>query len=334
MRIVVSVGGHALPRRRQGGQPLRCDAEVPSQLDVLRYAATQLAAVAREHELVVVHGQGPLASLVFHGAALADAQADAHLNGSPQSPDPLYPPNPLYPQYSLDMIGAESEGRIGYLLEQEIANRLPAERAVATLLTRVEVRADDPAFADPTQPIGPVHDAETAQRLRTQFGWVMSMVVAEIGPGFRRLVPSPEPLAVVDARPVEWLLERGAVVLCGGGGGIPVVARAGAYAGVEAVIDPDACASLLARRLDADLLIIATDVEAVMADWRGPEQHALGSITTAELRVMVFEPRSMQPKVQAACAFADALGRAAAIGSIARLSELVRGEAGTRVLPV
>jgi carbamate kinase len=310
MRIVISVGGHALPRRRQGGQPPHpAPFEAPSTLDTLRYAAIPLAAVAAEHELVVVHGQGLL------GQSL------------------LMPS--LYP---LDMVGAENEGRIGYLLEQEIANRLPAERAVATLLTRVEVRADDPAFADPAQAIGPVHGADVAQRLRTERGWVMAMVptmaVGEGSPGFRRLVPSPEPLAVVDARPVEWLLERGAVVLCGGGGGIPVVARHGGYAGVEAVIDPDACASLLARRLDADLFIIATDVEAVMAGWRGPEPHALGRITSAELRALAFEPGTMRPKVSAACAFADALGRAAAIGSLARLAELVSGEAGTRVLPV
>ena len=301
MRIVVAVGGNALLRRRES-------ATAQNQLDNVKIAAAQLATVADGNELVVVHGNGPQVGLL---ALQAEAYRDV-------------------PAYPLDMLGAESDGLIGYLLEQEIANRLGPARAVATLLTRVEVGADDPAFDQPSKPIGPVYEPSEALRMSAQRGWAM----AADGSGFRRVVPSPAPRAIVDVRPIEWLLERGAIVICGGGGGIPVLARPEGFVGVEAVIDKDACASLIARRVEADLLVIATDVAAVYADWCGPKQHALGNVTSAELRAGQFAAGSMQPKVLAACEFADTTGRAAVIGALGRIGDLVRGQAGTRVLPI
>ncbi len=302
MRVVIAVGGNALLRRKQ-------PATAQNQLDNVRVAAGGLAAVARRHELIVVHGNGPQVGLLA-------LQSEAYKE---------------VPAYPLDMLGAETDGLIGYLLEQEIGNALGAERCVATLLTRIEVEADDAAFDAPTKPIGPLYDAERARALQRERGWAM----ARDGNAWRRVVPSPMARAIVDARPIGWLLERGAVVVCGGGGGIPVVRDAhDRYHGVEAVIDKDDCAALIAERLDADAFIIATDVDAVQAHWGTPEQRAYGEVTAAELERAVFAAGSMQPKVAAACRFARRTGRAAAIGSLEQIEALVAGEVGTRLLPL
>lgn len=301
MRVVVAVGGNALLRRRQ-------PATAQNQLDNVRVAARGLAAVARQHELIVVHGNGPQVGLL---ALQAEAYHDL-------------------PPYPLDMLGAESGGLIGYLLEQEIGNRLGPERALATLLTRVEVERDDPAFDRPSKPIGPLYGQAHAAQLSREHGWSM----ARDGTGWRRVVPSPAARELVDARPIRWLIEQGAVVICGGGGGIPVLRTGGGWRGVEAVIDKDDSAALIARTIDADALVIATDVDAVYAGWGTPSQHALHELTAAELQRHSFAAGSMQPKVRAACAFANGSGRPAAIGALNDIEALVRGEAGTRVLPV
>jgi carbamate kinase len=302
MRVVIAVGGNALLRRKQV-------ASAQNQLDNVRVAARGLAAVARQHELIVVHGNGPQVGLLA-------LQSEA------------YPDVPAYP---LDMLGAETDGLIGYLLEQEIGNALGGQRTVATLLTRVEVEADDPAFDKPSKPIGPIYGAERALVLKKERGWTMACD----GDAWRRVVPSPAAREIVDVRPIGWLLDRGAVVVCGGGGGIPVALNAqGQWQGVEAVIDKDDCAALIAERLRADALIIATDVEGVYAQWRTPAQHLWREVTAAELEREPFAAGSMQPKVSAACRFVRHSGRSAAIGPLDHIEALAAGDAGTWVLPV
>jgi carbamate kinase len=305
MRVVVAIGGNALLQRREV-------ASASNQLHNVAIATQGLAAVAREHELVVVHGNGPQVGLLALQAEAYDA----------------------VPPYPLDMLGAESIGLVGYLLEQGIANHLEAGapgRTVATLLTRVEVEADDPAFDQPSKPIGPVYSEQRAQALARERGWAISRDGMD---GWRRVVPSPAARALVDVRPIGWLLERGSVVICGGGGGIPVLRNRQGWHGVEAVIDKDDCASLIAQTIDADALVIATDVPAVYAGWGTVNQHALQQLTTNDLSRHAFAEGSMRPKVRAACAFADHSGKPAAIGALKDIEALLKGEAGTRVLPV
>jgi carbamate kinase len=302
MRVVIAVGGNALLRRKQV-------ATAQNQLDNVRVAARGLAAVAQRHELIVVHGNGPQVGLL---ALQSEAYTDV-------------------PAYPLDMLGAETDGLIGYLLEQEIGNALGARRTVATLLTRVEVEADDPAFDAPSKPIGPVYDPQRALALKRERGWVM----ARDGDGWRRVVPSPAARELVDVKPIGWLLQRGAVVICGGGGGIPVVRNAqGQWHGVEAVIDKDDCAALIAERLNADALVIATDVEGVYTQWGTPAQRLWHEVTAAELERERFAAGSMQPKASAACRFVRRSGRSAAIGPLDQIEALTAGDAGTWVLPV
>ncbi len=301
MRLVVALGGNALLRR---DQPPTAD----NQLANIRRAAAQLARVAGPHELVLTHGNGPQVGLLALQAATASGgQA-----------------------YPLDVLGAQTDGMIGYLLEQELANRLSTPREVVTLITRVEVDPRDAAFRHPTKPIGPVYGRAEAERLAAAHGWALM----PDGAGLRRAVASPAPLRVLGLQPMRWLLERGAIVIAAGGGGIPV-ARGDdgplALHGVAAVIDKDLCASLLARELQADLLVIATDVDAVFVDWGLPTQRALGEVTPDNLAGQAFAAGSMAPKVQAALAFVRATGRRAAIGSLEQIEALVAGEAGTQL---
>jgi carbamate kinase len=299
MKLVIAIGGNALLRR---GQVLSAE----NQLENIRRAAAPLARVALAHELVLTHGNGPQVGLLA-------LQSAAY--GSGQS-------------YPLDVLGAQTDGMLGYLLEQELANLLPASRKVATLLTRVEVDLRDPAFGQPTKFIGPVYTQEEAQRLGAQGHWP----TAADGHGFRRVVASPQPVAVLGLDPICWLLERGALVIAAGGGGIPV-ARGddGKLQGVDAVIDKDLCSGLLARDLQADCLVIATDVDAVYLDWGKPTQRALGKVTPHMLAQHVFPAGSMGPKVEAACKFVLATGKKAVIGSLDRVEEMLAGHAGTEV---
>ena len=300
-KIVVALGGNALLRR---GQPLSDE----NQLANIRRAASQIARIAEGHQLVLTHGNGPqIGLLALQLAAYAGGEA-----------------------HPLDLLGAQTDGMIGYLLEQELANLLPG-RTIATLLTRIRVSLDDPAFGAPTKPIGPVYGADEAVRIGREKGWAM----AADGPGFRRVVASPAPLQVLGLPPIEWLLARGALVIAAGGGGIPVAAPADCFRlhGVDAVIDKDACSSLLARELGADLLVIATDVDAVYQDFGLPTQRALGRVTPEALAEWRFAAGSMGPKVQAAVAFVQATGRRAAIGSLDHIEAMVDGTAGTQVQP-
>jgi len=304
MRVVVALGGNALLRRGQ-------DLTAENQRENARDACRALAPVALEHELVISHGNGPQVGLLaLQGAAYTAVDT-----------------------YPLDVLGAQTEGMIGYIIQQELGNELPFERHLATVLTMIEVDADDPAFGDPTKPIGPLYDKEEAAELESQKGWSFK----EDGDRLRRVVPSPPPKRIFEIEPIKALLEQGCVVICAGGGGIPTTytsdpAPAGRrLVGVEAVIDKDLASALLAIDLEADVLAIVTDVDAVYSDWGTPEQRAIKRATPATLGASEFAAGSMGPKVRAACAFVERTGKIAAIGSIAETEALVRGEAGTVV---
>jgi carbamate kinase len=304
MRVVAALGGNALLRR---GEPLTAENQRANALA----ACKALAPVALEHELVISHGNGPQVGLLA-------------LQGSAYTAVDTYP---------LDVLGAQTEGMIGYIIQQELGNELPFERHLATLLTMIEVDARDPAFGNPTKPIGPLYDAEEAARLEAEKGWTFK----PDGDSLRRVVPSPLPMRIFEIEAIKGLLEKGCVVICAGGGGIPTVytdepSPAGRrLVGVEAVIDKDLASALLAEALEADVLAIITDVDAVYADWGTPEQHAIRRATPAELSASEFAEGSMAPKVRAACQFVERTGKRAVIGSIADTAALVRGEAGTVV---
>ncbi|MBK5118154.1 MAG: carbamate kinase [Thermoleophilia bacterium] len=294
---VVALGGNALLPR---GEKL----EATAQLRAARFAAEALAPAAEHHCLVVTHGNGPQVGLL---ALMNDAYAAV---------DP----------YPLDVLDAESEGQIGYVIELELDNAIDAHDTVA-LITRVVVDEDDPAFAEPTKYIGPIYEEATARQLERERGWV----VKRDGSDWRRVVPSPEPRRIVQLPAIRRLVESGFVVVCAGGGGVPVVEEAGGHRGIEAVIDKDLCSALLATDIGADVLVLATDVDAVYLDWGGENQRAIGETTPAELRGDDFPAGSMGPKVEACCRFVEATGRRAAIGSLSALGGLLAGSEGTQV---
>jgi carbamate kinase len=304
MRLVVALGGNALLRR---GQALTAE----NQRANARSACRALAPLALEHELVISHGNGPQVGLLaLEGAAYTAV-------------DP----------YPLDILGAQTEGMIGYLIQQELGNELPLATPLATLLTLVEVAGDDPAFGDPTKPIGPIYTKDEADRLGADKGWAFRLD----GTSMRRVVPSPVPRHIFGLDPVEWLLERGCVVICAGGGGIPVmytdepVAAGRRLTGVEAVIDKDLASAVLASELAADALLIVTDVDAVYSDWGTPDKRAIRRASPQALSNSEFAAGSMGPKVRAACMFVEQTGGLAVIGSIDDTPALLRGEAGTVV---
>jgi carbamate kinase len=296
--VVIALGGNALLRR---GEPL--DAGV--QRSNVKLAAEAVAEVARGHDVVLTHGNGPQVGLL----ALQNASF------------------PDVAPYPLDILDAETEGMVGYLLEQELGAHLPPEW-LATLLTQVVVAADDPAFTHPTKPVGPVYGEETARALAAARGWT----IAPDGSGWRRVVASPEPLRIVELATIKVLVHHGVLVTCAGGGGIPVVedGRRG-LRGVEAVIDKDLAAALLARELGADILLLLTDVDGVYEGWGTSDARRIEQAAPSELRAMTLPAGSMGPKVEAACRFVDGGGRFAVIGSMDDSLRLVRGEAGTVV---
>jgi carbamate kinase len=304
VRLVIALGGNALLRR---GEPLTA----ANQRANARIACRAIAPLALEHQLVISHGNGPQVGLLaLQSAAYTAVEA-----------------------YPLDVLGSQTEGMIGYILQQELGNELPFERQLATLLTQVEAWEDDPAFRDPTKPIGPVYSAEEVPALAAEMGWTFR----PDGAGMRRVVPSPQPRRIFGLEPIRWMLDHDCVVICAGGGGIPVMytdepAPAGRrLVGVEAVIDKDLASALLAIELHADVLVIATDVDAVYKDWGTPAQQAISHATPAALSQAEFAAGSMGPKVRAACWFVEQTGGRAVIGSIADAAALARGEAGTVV---
>jgi carbamate kinase len=310
MRVVVALGGNALLRR---GQAMTSD----NQRENVKTACRELAPIAAQHELVIAHGNGPQVGLLaLQGAAYTEV--------------------PIYP---LDILGAETQGMIGYLVEQELGNLLPFDKPLATILTMIEVDHDDPAFENPSKPIGPIYDRATADSMAREKEWVFKAD----GDHFRRVVPSPRPRRIFELRQIRWLLERGAVVICAGGGGIPVM-----YAdhqgpaddgpdrqlvGVEAVIDKDLASSLLSSGIEADYFVMATDADAVYVDFGKPAQKAIARAHPQALLELSahFAPGSMLPKVQAACEFVAATGHKAAIGGLDDIEQMLAGTAGTIV---
>ena len=279
-------------------------ADARTQRRNVAVAVRAIAELAGEHDVVVTHGNGPQIGLLA-------LQGEAYAGERP---------------YPLDVLGAESEGMVGYLLDQELTNDLSG-RPVATLLTQVLVDRDDPAFASPTKPIGPVYDERVARELASERGWS----IAPEGNRYRRVVPSPEPRAIVELPTIRLLVEAGVLVVCVGGGGIPVVEAEGRLHGVEAVIDKDLAAALLATGLDADALLLLTDVPAVEADWGTPRARPLREASVAELGAIGFAAGSMGPKVEAARRFAQRTEGLAAIGALGDAAAILRGERGTRI---
>ncbi|HEX7073429.1 MAG TPA: carbamate kinase [Hyphomicrobiaceae bacterium] len=301
MRIVVALGGNALLKR---GEPMTADAQRRN----VKVAAEALAPVARDHQLVISHGNGPQVGLLA-------------LQGASYKPGEAYP---------LDVLGAETEGMIGYMIEQELGNLLPFEVPFATLLTMIEVDPDDPGFRSPTKFVGPVYDKAGADRIAKEKEWIFKAD----GDKWRRVVPSPEPKRIFEIRPIRWLLDRGTIVIAAGGGGIPTMYERDAdrrLIGVEAVIDKDLASELLARELDADLFIMATDASGVYVNWGEPDAKAIHRASPAAMREYQFPAGSMGPKVDAACRFAQATGKTAAIGALAEIPAIVAGDKGTLV---
>jgi carbamate kinase len=274
----------------------------------VKIAAEAIAPVARDHQVLISHGNGPQVGLLA-------------LQGAAYKADEAYP---------LDVLGAETEGMIGYMIEQELGNLLPFEVPFATLLTMIEVDPDDPGFKNPTKFVGPVYDKTTADRIAKEKGWI----VKADGDKWRRVVPSPEPKRIFEIRPIRWLLEKGVIVIAAGGGGIPTMYERGAdrkLIGVEAVIDKDLASELLARDLKADLFIMATDTPAVFVNWGKPDAMAIHRASPEAMRDLQFPAGSMGPKVDAACRFAEVTGKTAAIGALADIPAIVAGKKGTSI---
>ena len=299
MRIVVALGGNAISRR---GEPIT----IENMRANLRTAAGPLAEVGCEHELVITHGNGPQVGLL----ALQNA---------------AYPDVPAFP---LDVLGAETQGLIGYLIELELRNALAGRKMLTTVLTLVAVDPADPAFADPTKFVGPVYTAEEAARLESERGWAFRLD----GDAPRRVVPSPRPQRVVQVDSARRLLAGGHIVVSSGGGGVPVaIAEDGTFSGVEVVVDKDASTAMLAGALEADMLVLATDADAVMLDWGTPQARAIAEITPDALEAYDFAAGSMGPKVEAACRFVRSGRGRAVIGRLSDLPAILAGTAGTVV---
>ena len=298
MRIVIALGGNALLRRGE-------DMTAENQRKNIQIAVKSLAPIVEDNELVISHGNGPQVGLLSLQSAAYKEVDD----------------------YPLDVLGAQTEGMIGYMIEQELGNLLPIEIPIASILTMVEVDPEDPAFSNPTKPIGPIYTKEEAEELQKVRGWEIKMD----GKDWRRVVASPEPHRIFELRPIHWLLEKGTVVICAGGGGIPTIYnKDGKLEGVEVVIDKDRASSLLAFELEADVLIMATDTEGVFHDWGMKNQKLISKTTPEQIKKYDFDKGSMGPKVEAACSFVERSGQRAVIGSLKDIKEMVDGIAGTQ----
>jgi carbamate kinase len=302
MRIVAALGGNALLRR---GEALTAE----NQRRNIRIAAEALAPIALEHKLVISHGNGPQVGLL----ALQGAQGAAY------NVDESFP---------LDVLDAETEGMIGYIIEQELINLLPVDRSCATLLTQIEVDPEDQAFRHPSKPIGPVYSKAEANCLAKQRGWH----IAQDGENFRRVVASPRPKRIIELGIIGMLVQQGVLVICAGGGGIPVILRKdGSLIGIEAVIDKDLASALLARQLKADVFLMLTDVDAVYKDWSKPQQRAIRRISPQAIQNYSFATGSMEPKIKAACEFVEQSGGVVGIGRLQDANAILAGEAGTLI---
>ena len=296
--VVVALGGNALLRR---GEPLEADIQRKN----IATAAKTIALIAQEYNVVLVHGNGPQVGLLA-------LQNSAYTKVSP---------------YPLDVLGAESQGMIGYMLIQELKNLMPS-RNVTALLTQVQVDPQDPAFANPTKFIGPVYEEVEARALAAEKQWS----VKADGKFFRRVVPSPLPQRIVEGDAIETLIAQGHLIICTGGGGIPVTWDGQSLTGIEAVIDKDMSAAYLAKQIKADALLILTDADAVYLDWGKPTQHPLRVTSPDELAGVKFDAGSMGPKVEASCEFVKATGGMVGIGSLEDGLAILKGEAGTNIV--
>lgn len=295
--LVVALGGNALLKR---GEPLEADIQRKNIL----LAAQTIARLTHDWRVVLVHGNGPQVGLLA-------LQNSAYDKVTP---------------YPLDVLGAESQGMIGYMLQQALKNLLP-QREISVLLTQVEVDAADPAFRQPTKYIGPGYDEAQAAALKAEKGWTFKAD----GNYFRRVVPSPQPRRIVERDAINALIGRDHLVICNGGGGVPVVEKADGYHGIEAVIDKDLSAALLARQIEADALLILTDADAVYVGWGTPAQRPLTQVTPEQLNGMTFDAGSMGPKVAACCRFVDECHGIAGIGALTDGPAILAGEKGTLI---
>ena len=298
MRIVIALGGNALLKR---GEVLSAD----NQRKNMASAAAGLAEIIADNEAIIVHGNGPQVGLLA-------------LEGEAYKGAPAYP---------LDILGAESQGMIGYIIEQSLRAHMP-KRSIVTLLTQIEVDGDDPAFDNPTKFIGPVYQQAEAEKLSDERGWV----VKPDGQYYRRVVPSPIPKNIIETAQIKILMQSGSVVVCAGGGGIPVMQKHGIMQGVEAVIDKDLAAALLAEKLNADKLFVLTDIDGIYENWGTDKQQIISEITEAALSQKTFAEGSMAPKVRAVCKFVKATSHPAAIGALTDIVAISVGKAGTQIL--
>lgn len=298
MRVVIALGGNAILKRGE------LQTAENQRLNIKRAATAIGQVIEAGHEVIVTHGNGPQVGLM----ALQDVAYDQAL-ASP-----------------FDVLGAETEGMIGYLIEQELGNVIPAESEVATLLTQIEVDPTDPAFGKPAKQIGPIYGRKEAAALTARHGWVM----VPDGSHFRRAVPSPRPKRILEIGVIRLLIEHGVTVICAGGGGIPVIRRKDdSYIGIEAVIDKDHASGLLAREISADALLMLTDVDGVYLGWGTAQQRRLEFTKPDELHSYPFETGSMGPKVQAAIDFVTGGGKTAGIGRLEDALEILERRAGT-----
>ncbi len=300
MRLVVALGGNALlsPGERPTPEGHRRN---------IAAAAKSIAPILEVHEVILTHGNGP------HIGHLAAQQSQLAKDE----------------QIPLDVIDALTEGWLGYLIEQEILNTLPLAHQCATILTQAEVAPDDSAFDKPTKPIGRLYSYEAGKRLAAEREWDM----IEVGDKLRRVVPSPRPVRIIEIEAIRRLVQPNTTVICAGGGGIPVIrSKNGALRGVEAVIDKDRCSALLASQLQADGLMLLTNVDAVFENWGQPNQRPIQSLSEGSIGEHAFEAGTMGPKVEAAGAFVRAGGDFSLIGSISQAEDILAGKAGTRII--
>ncbi len=300
MRILIALGGNALLKR---GQAMAYQTELSN----VRKASQQILSLYRDNELIITHGNGPQVGLI---ALQQEAFKDT------------------VPAYPLDAMGAQSIGLIGYMIQKELTAILGPDSKIVSVLTQTEVDKDDPAFSHPTKPVGPVYEKQTADRLMQEHGWTM----AKDNEHYRRVVASPDPKRILGLSALQTLIDSGHLIICCGGGGIPVYFKnSGELVGAEAVIDKDLASSLLAASLKADLFIIATDVKGIFLNWEQSNQKLIRQTSPAFLRQQKFATGSMGPKVEAACRFVEKTGRTAVVGSLEEIEDLAVGLAGTRI---
>lgn len=297
--LVIALGGNALLQR---GAVLSAE----NQYKSISLIADAIGKLAKKYRIAIVHGNGPQVGLLaLQNLAYSDV-----------------------PPYPLDILVAESQGMIGYMLAQQLGAFHPAQ-PVSTLLTRVLVDSEDPAYQQPSKFIGPVYDPQQQTELEQKYGWSMKLD----GKYLRRVVPSPEPKKIIDIEAINLLLAKNHIVICNGGGGVPMVASAEGMVGSEAVIDKDLASALLAEALDADHLMILTDADAVYQHWGTPQQKAIRSATTEELAPMAVADGSMGPKIMAVSRFVQRSGKVAHIGALSDIESVLAGTAGTLIMP-